>query len=149
MQERKVSYPPLVDKPFVFKPSHPYTRKDDVKMLESDPNGLSSNVPGAKLDAGKQRPALMLAGFSNALSRIAEVTTKGAVKYSANGWMVVDNGIDRYADAAYRHQLSLWQGEKVDQDTSCDHEAQVIWNLLASYELKLRKELSSSKPFKS
>lgn len=130
--------------------SHPHTRKDDIKTLvpESDPSGLDANVPGAKLDAGKQRPALMLSGFANALSRISEVTTKGAAKYSPNGWMQVANGIERYQDAAYRHQLSLWQGEKVDEDTSCDHEAQVIWNLLASYELKLRKELQS-KPFKS
>lgn len=124
---------------------HPYTRKDDIKMVaETDPFGLDNHVPGAKLDAGKQRPHLMLSGFANALSRIAEVTTKGAAKYTPNGWMAVSNGIERYQDAAYRHQLSLWQGEKVDQDTSCDHEAQVIWNLLASYELKLRKELESN-----
>lgn len=108
---------------------------------ERDPSGLAANVPGAKLDAGKQRPALMLSGFANALSRIAEVTTVGATKYSPNGWMYVENGVERYAEAGFRHQLSLWQGEKVDNNTGCDHEAQVIWNMLASYELKLRKEL--------
>ena len=122
--------------------SHPYTRITDIKTVESDPNGLNPSSPGAKLDAGKQRPHLMLSGFSNALSRISEVTTKGAKKYTPNGWMEVPNGIERYQDAAYRHQLALWQGEKVDNDTGCDHESQVIWNLLAAYELKLRKELT-------
>lgn len=114
-----------------------------MNKTETDPNGLDSKLPGAKLDSGKTRAALCFSGFANALQRVAEVTTVGAKKYSPNGWMQVDNGSERYSDAAFRHQLSLWSGEKVDEDTGCDHEAQVIWNLLASYELKLRKELDS------
>ena len=118
---------------------------DDMKINilasnEYDPNGYSQNQAGAKLDAGKSRPHLMLEAFAPALSKIAEVTTVGAKKYTPNGWMEVPNGIARYKDAAYRHQLSFWQGDKIDADTGCDHEAQVIWNLLAAYTLRLRKE---------
>lgn len=141
----------LDNRKVLVRPNHPFTRRDDIKMQETDPSGISANIPGAKLDAGKQRPHLMFSGFANALERIAEVTTKGAIKYTPNGWMQVENGVERYADAAGRHQLALWQGDKIDEDTGCDHEAQVIWNLLASYELKLRKELTSDifQPFKS
>ena len=106
---------------------------------EFDPSGKSPHSPGAKLDAGKLKPFLVLSEFANALEKVTEVGTKGAEKYTERGWVSVENGISRYKEASGRHQLKEWQGEVIDTDTSCEHEAQVIWNLLASYELKLRK----------
>lgn len=106
--------------------------------MESDPNGLLPHTPGAKLDFGKVRPWLCIAGFSNALNKVAEVTTKGAVKYTPNGWAQVPDGAERYMDAFGRHMLMLGTGEILDKDTGCYHKAQMVWNLLASLELELR-----------
>jgi hypothetical protein len=110
-----------------------------VKNEEKDPLGKDPHAPGAKLDAGKIRPWLMLAGFARALNAVADVTTKGAAKYTPNGWAEVPEGETRYMEAFGRHLLSYGKGEEVDADTSCLHKAQMIWNLLASLELELRE----------
>jgi len=81
---------------------------------------------------------LCISGFSRALNAVADVTTKGAVKYTPNGWASVEGGEDRYMDAFGRHALALGRGEKIDPDTSCLHKAQMAWNILASLELELR-----------
>ena len=107
-------------------------------MKEKDPYGRNPHESGAKLDDGKMRVWLMLSGFSRALEAVADVTTKGAAKYTPNGWMDVPNGEERYMEAFARHMLSVAQGEKYDMDTLCLHKAQMIWNLLASLELELR-----------
>lgn len=104
---------------------------------EIDPHGLDAHTPGAKLDAGKARPWLCISGFSRALNAVADVTTKGAVKYTPNGWKNVEDGERRYMEAFGRHMLLLGAGEEIDQDTGCLHKAQMIWNLMASLELEL------------
>jgi len=108
-------------------------------MTEKDPSGLAPNQPGAKLDAGKARPWLMIAGFPRALNAVAHVTTKGAEKYTPNGWQKVANGGERYMEAFARHQMALARGEQIDPDTGCLHKAQMAWNILASLELELRE----------
>lgn len=109
-------------------------------MSEKDPHGRDPHEPGAKLDAGKLRPWLLISGFPLALRAVTEVTTKGALKYTPNGWMSVPDGEARYMEAFGRHTMTLASGEKVDPDTGCLHKAQMIWNLLASLELELRGE---------
>lgn len=112
-----------------------------VKAAEVDPHGMDAHAPGAKLDAGKLRPWLCISGFSRALEAVADVTTKGAVKYTPNGWAQVPNGEERYMEAFGRHLLALGRGEVMDDGpngTGCRHKAQMIWNLLASLELELR-----------
>ena len=110
-----------------------------TNSTEADPHGLDQHAPGAKLDAGKVRPWLMISGFSRALQAVAVVTTKGAEKYTPDGWMHVPNGKERYMDAMGRHALALGSGETFDKDTGAHHKAQMIWNLLASLELELRE----------
>lgn len=115
-------------------------------FLETDPNGKPLNTPGAKADAGKLRPWLMMAGFSRALELVSEVTTKGAEKYTPNGWAEVPNGIERYMEGFGRHLLKLGQGEIYDNGPNgigTKHKAQMIWNLLASLELEEREKSSS------
>jgi hypothetical protein len=106
-------------------------------MNEVDPFGVPSHVPGAKLDAGKVRAWLCIKGFSHALLAVADVTTKGAAKYTPDGWRDVPNGRERYMDAMARHMLALGRGEQIDTDTQCLHLAQVAWNALAALELEL------------
>ena len=120
------------------------TQENLIKVKpETDPHGKDLNSPGAKADAGKNRVWLFLAGFSNALEEVAKVTTVGANKYTPNGWCEVPDGSVRYMDAFGRHLLALGKGETMDNGkggTGCYHKAQIIWNLLASFELELREK---------
>lgn len=114
---------------------------EDV-LRETDPNGLDLNSPGAKADAGKNRAWLFMAGFSRALEEVSKVTTIGATKYTPNGWVDVPDGQSRYMDAFARHMFKLGSGELMDDGPGgigTYHKAQMIWNLLASFELELRE----------
>lgn len=105
---------------------------------EFDPSGIGQHEPGAKLDAGKNRAGLMLAGFANALDAVAEVTTFGAQKYTPNGWVSVPDGVNRYTDAMQRHFFDEAKGDVLDQDSGLMHAAHLAWNALARLELMLR-----------
>ena len=106
---------------------------------EADPHGRDPHEPGAKLDDGKPRVWLVLAGFPRALEEISKAGTFGAKKYSDNGWMYVPDGIARYSDAMGRHLLKEAMGEKLAPDSGLMHAAHAAWNLLATLELKLRQ----------
>jgi hypothetical protein len=106
---------------------------------ETDPNGMHLNTPGAKADAGKVRPALVLGGFARALLEVSKVGTYGAVKYTDNGWMEVPNGESRYDDADMRHWLKEKIGEESDPDTELLHAAHKAWNSLARLDLLMRE----------
>lgn len=103
---------------------------------EKDPSGLAPNVPGAKLDAGKLRPALVLSGFSRALTLVCEIGTYGATKYSPNGWRHVPNGAERYMEAFTRHWMAYLRGEVMDDSSGWPHLAHAAWNILAVLELQ-------------
>ena len=105
---------------------------------EQDPNGLAQHQPGAKLDAGKPRPALVLGAFALALQAVVKIGTDGANKYTPNGWLAVPNGIERYTEAKMRHQLAELAGETVDPLSGDLHAAHEAWNALARLELILR-----------
>lgn len=106
--------------------------------VEKDPNGIDAHAPGAKLDAGKLRPALVLGGFANALIAVTKVGTDGANKYTDNGWKEVANGFARYSDAEARHRLKRESGETTDTDSGSLHLAHEAWNALAKLELYLK-----------
>lgn len=108
------------------------------KTKELDPNGLSPHAPGAKLDAGKVRPSLVLGGFARALLAVSRIGTGGAAKYTDNGWMEVPNGLERYDDAKLRHWLYEKTGVECDPDTNELHAAHEAWNALARLDLILR-----------
>ena len=116
---------------------HPKDVNNDMP-LEKDPNSKSPHEPGAKLDAGKTRAALMTSGFSLALTEVAKVTTFGAAKYTPNGWLSVPYGQQRYADAHMRHILKSTHEDK-DPDSGISHLAHAAWNILAILELELRR----------
>jgi hypothetical protein len=110
-----------------------------TSRIERDPYGRDPHAPGAKLDAGKVRPALTLHGFARAQLAVAEVATHGAEKYTDDGWAHVPDGVARYTDALLRHELALGSGEVVDPDSGLPHAAHVAWNALARLELMLRE----------
>ena len=105
---------------------------------EKDPNGKNQHESGAKLDAGKPRPGLVLGGFAAALAAVVDVGTYGAQKYTDNGWKDVPNGIERYTDAMYRHLLAESRGDLRDEDTGILHSAHTAWNALARLDLLIR-----------
>ncbi len=107
---------------------------------ERDPNGLEQHQPGAKLDAGKTRAALVIGGFALALIEVSKVGTYGAAKYTDSGWVYVPNGKDRYDDAFMRHWLKAHTGETIDPDTGLLHAAHAAWNALAYLDLVLREQ---------
>lgn len=93
--------------------------------------------PGAKLDAGKVRMALVLNGFAPALLEVAKVGTFGANKYSDDGWLSVPNGYARYNDAQLRHGFAHASGELHDEESKLLHLAHEAWNALAKLTLHL------------
>jgi len=109
---------------------------------EADPNGIPQNAPGAKNDAGKLLPDLVLGEFAHALEEVVRVGTIGARKYTPRGWLEVPDGQARYREAAGRHKLALQKGAVWDDGeggTRRLHKGQVIWNLLAELELEIRE----------
>lgn len=107
---------------------------------ETDPFGIDPHAPGAKLDAGKPRPELIMHGFAHALMVVTEVATFGASKYTDNGWVEVPEAERRYMDALYRHLLKHHMGEVYDDDSGLPHLAHAAWNVLAVLELYLRQQ---------
>jgi hypothetical protein len=107
--------------------------------MEIDPTGRVAGDPGAKLDQGKVRVALVMKSFARALWEVARVGTYGAEKYSPDGWLSVPNGEERYDDAGMRHKFKAWMGQEMDDELPVLHQAQVCWNELAKLELMLRK----------
>lgn len=110
--------------------------------IEKDPNGLNQHDLGAKLDAGKPLPWLLISGFPTAIQEVVEVGTIGARKYTPNGWRHVQDGQNRYMEAFARHMLRLASGEVLDEQTLFHHKAHMIWNLLASLEIELNENKS-------
>lgn len=111
-------------------------------MLEEDPSGKNPHEPGAKLDKGKNKVGVVLSGFPWALEAVAKVGTYGIEKYTKNGHLEVPDGKERYLDAAMRHMISHWKGEKKDAASNIDHLAHAAWCLLAVVELGCREELN-------
>jgi hypothetical protein len=109
-------------------------------VTEHDPTGRDQHEPGAKLDAGKPRPVLVLGGFVHALKAIIEVGTFGAAKYTDNGWRTVPDGPQRYTDAMLRHWLADPGGLSSDPDSGLAHAAHLAWNALARLELMLAEK---------
>lgn len=62
---------------------------------------------------------------------IVKVYTEGAKKYSDNSWQNLDYGYQRYKAALLRHLVEYEKGTKIDEDTGCQHLAQVAWNAIA------------------
>ncbi len=96
---------------------------------------------GVKDDAGKLQPVKgVLDYFPRAIEAIAELSAFGAIKYSWGGFAEVENGPDRYTEAAFRHRLAICKGEELDPESGLPHEVHEVWSKLAALEMRLREE---------
>jgi Domain of unknown function (DUF5664) len=73
---------------------------------------------GMKFDSEKARMGLLP---PRALRSVADVLTFGARKYLPDNWRYVENGPERYLDAAMRHIVAYMQGEDNDPESSLPH----------------------------
>lgn len=106
---------------------------------EYDPSGKPAHEAGSKMDGGKISVFQgFIRYFPRAITAVAEVSDYGANKYSRGGWLSVDNGFTRYADAQHRHSIQAAMGELYDQESKLLHAAHEAWNALAKLELMLR-----------
>lgn len=119
--------------------AEPISAMCPTPSADKDPTGRSQHAPGAKLDGGKIRPALVLGAFSRALQAVSGVGTFGAKKYSDNGWLSVPDAQQRYTDALLRHYLAEAAGEHTDPESHLAHAAHLAWNALARLELMMRE----------
>jgi hypothetical protein len=110
-----------------------------LSEVESDPNGLPLNTPGAKADKGKNRVGLVIKGFAYSLSEVSKVGTYGAEKYTDRGFLSVPDGVERYTDAMMRHFLAEEIVGPIDPERGLLHAAHLAWNALARLELMLRE----------
>ena len=107
---------------------------------EIDPKGLKQNDPGAKLDAGKPLPALVIGSFAPGLLEVVKVGTDGARKYTPDGWKSVPDGPNRYMEALWRHLMAHMAGEIRDPQSKHRHMAHVCWNALAYLTLTFKRK---------
>jgi hypothetical protein len=73
---------------------------------------------GRKFDGGKLDYTLVP---FEALDEIVKVLMFGAQKYDRDNWRHVDNAMQRYAAAAFRHLTAYNKGELVDAETTLSH----------------------------
>lgn len=92
---------------------------------------------GLKTDAGKPRMSLLPWTAVHAIVRVLEF---GAAKYGVRNWQHVTDLRTRYFDAAQRHLLAWWAGEKVDADTGESHLAHAACCVLFLLAVELQPE---------
>lgn len=73
---------------------------------------------GRKFDGGKLDYTLVP---FEALDEIVKVLMFGAQKYDRDNWRHVDNAMQRYAAAAFRHLTAYNKGETVDAESGLSH----------------------------
>lgn len=131
-----------------------------IKELEMEHDRLTNDepeqhVPGAKNDAGKIDMSL-LEFLSNALPEVCRVMDYGQTKYTRGGFLEVDDAMNRYTAAMFRHYFKEFTEGKYDLDDpfydtekgvrfkgTIRHDAQICVNALFRLEYRLRQELKT------
>lgn len=96
----------------------------DVNKVQAEPYaGSATLATGVKHDSGKPRFSLLPL---KQVWQVVEVLEAGAKKYAPDNWQKVDNQRERYFNAAQRHLVAWWQGEKKDPETGLSNLAHVV-----------------------
>ena len=82
---------------------------------------------GVKHDSGKPRMALLPLKQMEGVARVMEY---GVAKYAVGDWRYVDNGHDRYLDAAMRHIAEHLNGQLDDTESGLCHLDHAIASLI-------------------
>ncbi len=77
-----------------------------------------------------------MAGMPTAVLSVVQVLSFGAQKYEAHSWRQVENGLERYTDALYRHLNAYASGEVNDTESGLPHLAHALTNLMFIFELR-------------
>lgn len=80
-----------------------------------------------KYDEGKLRWNLLPI---EQLEEVVKVLEYGAIKYEANAWQGVNDGLNRYTNASIRHLTEYLKGNKIDNESGLSHLSHSITNLL-------------------
>jgi hypothetical protein len=91
---------------------------------------------GLKYDQDKNRVDLIP---PSAILAIGEILTYGSRKYGPNNWQKLDNGLDRFYGAAFRHLLAWRKGEKLDPESGISHLSHALTNLAFMVDIEQRE----------
>ena len=97
----------------------------------------TENISGRKFDVDKLEYGLVP---PIAFKAVVEILTIGARKYDRDNWKHVPDAKRRYFDAAMRHIWDWKSGDKYDEETSKNHLAHAICNLMFLLEKDLLTE---------
>ena len=108
----------------------------EFSLIETDaivPNSVK-NVPATsesiKNDFADKKPRWDLLPIDE-LGGVVDVYTAGAKKYGENRWQHLENGVNRYMGAFFRHLTAHKRGEHFDPEDGCLHLDKCIWNMIA------------------
>jgi hypothetical protein len=96
------------------------------KKIQEQKDRVAHGI-GGKYDPGKLKFSLIESDF---LTGVADVLTRGAVKYAPGNWKKVPEGPDRYYDALMRHLIAWRSGEKLDPETGLSHQLHIACNVM-------------------
>lgn len=88
---------------------------------------MTQKVEGIKHDEAKPRWSLI--PFKE-LAEVVDVLGMGAEKYGEGNWKNVSPMRDRYFNAAMRHIMAWWSGERADSESGKSHLAHAVCCLL-------------------
>lgn len=95
--------------------------------MENQSGEGREEVKGLKYDGGKLRWSLLP---FKAVREIVKVLTYGEKKYKAHNWKYVNNAVERYQDALFRHLDAYMSGEYNDKETGLSHLAHAATNII-------------------
>ena len=103
----------------------------DTDRKTSDPSeNKSVTSESIKNDFADKKPRWDLLPIEE-LAGVVDVYTAGAKKYGENRWQTLDNGVNRYLGAFFRHLTAYKRGEQFDPEDGCLHLDKCIWNMIA------------------
>ena len=117
--------------------SDPGAQRDEDYVKDVVKSSQTATTGGRKFDGDKLEYGLVPPiGFK----AVVEILTIGAQKYDRDNWKHVPDGKRRYFDAAMRHLWDWKSGDKYDEETSKNHLAHAICNLMFLLEKDLLTE---------